>query len=699
MPQTQMVRQSQFTAGEVDRIHWKRSDIDVYLTGAQSLRNCEIGTTGLIRKRKGTRYILDAGQYAETNSQLYEFVDKNDNFYLIISRDHQFNIFSIDQNTGALAFVQSVDSPYLFSDLFDLDYTLEDDVLVLVHPSYPPARIYVSSYSPLTFAYAPLNIYPLPAYDFGNINYNNFTVTLTGGATNITFTLSGFVVDPGFNNDWIGGQIIGAGPDVNQPIGYAIILTVTFTGVSTVFTARVQEPFELVDYSTSGNRYSIRQPVFTQALGYPKCTMFYQNRLWFGGTPALPSTVFGSRIGAPINFDVGTGRDIDAIVYKIGQSNSGDIVFLNGGKQLEIYTQNYEFAVPQEIDIGLTPSTLSIRLQSAYGSSNNLKPITYINDSYYISKTGNALINFHFNGIGQTYNSSNVSVASEHLIKGPINRALLRGSALSQDNFIYYLNPDSTVTAFQFASEYNLAALTPIVFESGEIVQGNVEVLDVTTINNEVYFLKRYNNDANDFGWVDNFGNEFVDNFGNEFQMDPEIFSIEKFVPDVKMDSVLTLDMQASGLVTGLDHLRGFLVYTIFDGQDYGHYTVEDDGTIVVNNPEELTGPIDVGLIYDVEIIPMFIYAGPNQADYLKYITRIYVDYFESLNFNVNGKLIPYQVYSEVQQGLPPSPKTGTAIINPVKGYGRDITFSITQHSQFDLNIISIGYLVAATII
>lgn len=41
---------------------------------------------------------------------------------------------------------------------------------------------------------------------------------------------------------------------------------------------------------------------------------------------------------------------------------------------------------------------------------------------------------------------------------------LLRSTDLSQDNFIYFLNSDNTLTAFQFAHEVNLAALTPITF-------------------------------------------------------------------------------------------------------------------------------------------------------------------------------------------------------------------------------------------
>jgi hypothetical protein len=111
-------------------------------------------------------------------------------------------------------------------------------------------------------------------------------------------------------------------------------------------------------------------------MGYPSKVIFFQNRLWFANTKTLNNTIFGSKINAPVNFDVGVGQDTDAIIYTLGQSDSGGIVWMNGGKQLEIYTANYEFVAPQDQNTGLTPGTFSVRQQAAYGVSEKLKPIS-----------------------------------------------------------------------------------------------------------------------------------------------------------------------------------------------------------------------------------------------------------------------------------------------------------------------------------
>lgn len=664
---TEIIRQSMFTTGEVDFVNWKRTDFPDYLSAAQSLLNGEVGTTGLVKKRKGTKFLIDVSNYVTDNSQMYEFVDKNGQYYILVSDDLAFHLFAVNATTGAVTFYQTVSgTPYSGAELPQLDYANDNDVIIFTHPNYPPARIYVSTYTPsATFAYQVLPIYPAPAFDFGNIDYSNFTVNASQAGSVLTFQFTGLGSDPGFNNDWIGGQIIGAGATVNDPVGYAIITAVSYGAGTTTFTATVSVDFQSPG-ATVGNQYSIRQPAFSAALGYPLAVLFYQNRLWFANTKTLNNTVFGSRINAPINFDVGTGRDTDAIIYTIGQTQSGGIFWMNGGKQLEIYCQNFEFAAPQQENIGLTPSTFSIRQQSAYGASFNLKPITYINDSYYVTKTGQAIINFHFNGIGQTYTSSNISIPSQHLVKNPINRALLRGTDVSQDNFVYFLNPDNTVTCFQFAAEYKLAALTPITFSN---TLNPVNVIDVASVNNEIYFLKKYPLTS--------------------------IYTFEKFIPDLKIDGYITSNMATTGIVTGLSQFDGYNVQVVFNSQDFGIYLVHN-GQITVTNPNAYSGAVQVGLLYLFDVEPMFIFAGAQAATYTKAISKIYVDYFNSLNFYINGTLVNYQNFADIQAGLPLTPQSGTAEIRPVDGWNMFKSFRITQNSPFDCQILSITYQVGA---
>lgn len=698
MSGNKMVRQTSFSAGEADEITWKRTDIAEYLTAAQSLLNAEVGTTGLAKKRKGTTFRYNATGQAVFNSTMYEFVDKDGQYYIVLGSNKFFYVFStpnaeipvvthdgkyVITYTGdqvvyddqSINFIQAIPVDYSAADLFDLDYTQDNDSLILTSPNYPPGRIYVSSYSPLTFAFQYLDIYPLPSYDFNQINYNGTSVVLSVLSNVLTITFTGLPPGSTYNNSWIGGQIVGGGVSELAPVGYAIITAVNQVGNAVTFTATVQIAFQTTGYATAGSQYSIRQPAWVNTLGdiyglgYPAKVLYFQNRLWFGNTKLLPNTIFGSKLNQPISFDVGTGKDTDAIIYTIGQTNSGAVLWLNGGKQLEIYTTNYEFACPQNEDTGLTPSTFSIRQQSSYGSSGILKPQTYINDSYFVQKTGKAAINFHFTGVGLAYQSTNISPQSQHLMKNPDGRALLRGTDVSQDNFIYFLNDtDDTLTAFQFATEIKLAALTPVVF------QENVQLIDIVTCENHVYILKYYTL--------------------------TETYVIERFDTGVYVDSAETKFMIASGLVEQLERFDGYMVQVVYNNQDYGKYFVEN-GQITVHNPLQSEGQVQVGLLYDVEIKPMYPYYSATSSPFEKQIVRIYVDYYQSLNFHINGDLVQYQSFQNIQLGLPLIPRTDTAICSPVSGYSRfdDEAIVITQSSPFDLQILSIGYQIEMAVI
>lgn len=289
-----MVAQHLFTLGEVDEVNWKRTDVEGYLTGAQSLLNCEIGTTGLAKKRKGTvlNLSMNMSQY-DPNCRFYEYRDILGNYYIIQSGIATFYVYQINPLTNFATFFGALANatPYTSAELPQIDYTLNGDSLVLSHPNHPPARIFISNYTLFAFTYQVIAINPYPAYDFGVNNYNNAAVVLAvvGGNTNtLTLTVTGTYT---FDSSWIGGQIIGAGNSPEQPVGSGFITNVVNSGSSTVFSIAVQVPFDTANPAVSGSQYSIRQPAWSNALGYPAKVITYQNRLWFANTRQLPSTV------------------------------------------------------------------------------------------------------------------------------------------------------------------------------------------------------------------------------------------------------------------------------------------------------------------------------------------------------------------------------------------------------------------------
>lgn len=682
---TTMIRQTLFSGGEVDPINWRRTDLSLYTTGCQSLLNCTVSTTALVQKRQGS---LRMGGVTDkitdpAHIRLFPFIDQDGNYYPVVANfDELDSLMRLSIFQADMTFIQTVDVNGIETvEQFDtMAYSNVNDDIVFTQNSVFPFRLMtVYPVETGSFSVQDLNIYPFPAYDFGLIDYNTFTVANDGVST---FSFTGLSSDPGFTTDWIGGVIIGQGASADTPLGYAIITDVTpWTSMSgtVTFTYVLQLPFASPPQTgpNIGNQYSVRQPAFSDTLGYPAVVNYYQNRLFFASTPSLPLTLFASQTNLPTDFDVGVGNDSDALIYTLGNSNSGPIVALNGGKQLEIYTEYFEYVCPQDQSVALTPSTFAIRQQSAYGSKGICQPISYDNDSYYISRTGNSLIKFEFEGIGLAYKSTNISIQSTHLVKNPINRVLVRGagggSVKSQDNTVYYLNPDNTITAFQFSDMFTLAALTPITF------QDDVEIIDIAPINNKLYILKFYR-------------------LSGQYLMEALTDVVGSDETPLRLDCSTQKTVDESGVVTNLDDYKGYTVDVFLNNQDFGQYLVPDSGEITVDNMG-VTGDAYVGLIYPVEIIPMFIFSGPNDTDYLKKLTQVFIDYFQSLNFYVKGRLVWYQNFKAIQQGLPLAPRSGTYKQRVVTGYNTDYTFPIVQNSPFDLVITAISYQIISTII
>ncbi len=670
------IRQDVFSVGEVDEINFNETSSALYLKSLKSALNFLITDTGKATKRTGFKNINSlssepVGALITPNTRLFNFLAADGQYYIIFATNLLFSFYKISTN----AFVAPVVTPYTEAQLGDLQATNGENNIIFVHPEHIPARLDeiagVFSYLPFVFAVQ-------PSFDFGKVVYNPSTAVMAGGTT-ATFTLTLASPAPAFTADWIGGIVIGGGANANDPIGYGIITSVA-VAVTTIIKGTVKIQFKdvLLAAGFKGSDYSIRQPVFTTALGFPGSVIFYQNRIWFGNTKSLKNTMFGSKINQFDNFDVGVGNPPDAIVYTIGDTNTGEIIFLNAGKQIEIYTRNIEYVAPQPQGEALTPSTFSIRPQSSYGVSDLCEPISYENDSYFIGRGGKSLFRFQFQGLGEAYLAENISVASAHLIKQPRRRAIVQSTVNSQENYLFYLNPDSTLTVYQFSDIANINAFTPLQvgngIATGDIIIGDsVLVFDIIDVDNKIYMLVSLPQSLK--------------------------FILVRFDEDVYHDFYQVKNLPLNGIVTGLTDYEGYTVSVAFNGQDFGDYKVAGGSITVVIPPSFVPGDSTIGFTYDAELKPLSIFDGERLTDAFKKTSYVYVDFFQTIDFRLNGKLVPYQTFAEIQAGDPLMPKTGRVRLGTGNGYQLTEDVTISQSTPLSLTILAISYQVEGELI
>ena len=161
---------------------------------------------------------------------------------------------------------------------------------------------------------------------------------------------------------------------------------------------------------------------------------------------------------------------------------------------------------------------------------------------------------------------------------------------------------------------------------------------------------------------------------------------------DILMDSNFSTVSDANGLVTGLSHLVGQMVFARVDGVPEGTFFVDASGEITVSGE---SSDVQVGINYypELEPMPVIVQDAFAQSVYRpKHINRVYVDYYKSLGIIVNGQDILGLTLGELVLDAKPLPQTGFTSITPMRGWNPRGTNTITQNKPLPMTIIGIGY-------
>ena len=213
--------------------------------------------------------------------------------------------------------------------------------------------------------------------------------------------------------------------------------------------------------------------------GYPAAVAFHEGRLWFGGTPSQPDTLWGSKSSEFFNFDVGTAADDDAIelVASIGEINT--IRHIVSNRDLQVFTSTSEFYVPAFQNSPITPTNAQIKRQTPFGAS-FAKPFVFDGSTIYAQASGSSVSEYIYVDSQNAYASINISTVSSHLIKSPHQMAILQGSLVRPEAYLFAVNSDGTMAVFNSNRAEQKAGWTEFttngIFQSVCVVDTNLYV-------------------------------------------------------------------------------------------------------------------------------------------------------------------------------------------------------------------------------
>lgn len=310
--------------------------------------------------------------------------------------------------------------------------------------------------------------------------------------------------------------------------------------------------------------------------GWPKVSMFFQERLCFGGTAKTPSTLWFSEAGNYNSFKVSTPQvDSDAITAPIvsrmvneirGMIPLKDLIVLTSGSEWRISASSGVFSYR---DKDVSPE--------GYRGTSEIAPLIVGNTILFVQEKGSTVRDFGYSLESDGYVGNDLTVLSDHLLKG---HELIDWTYQQEPwSLVWVIRDDGKALTLTYMKEHEVWAWTQHEtageFESVCSIPGAKQ--------DDVYFIvKRTIN-----GTV----RRFV-----------ERLSVRLEDRDVKkayfVDCGATYHGEAASTISGLDWLEGEAVSVLADGGVVSDLVVTG-GAITLPEPAEY---VTVGLSYVSEI-------------------------------------------------------------------------------------------------
>lgn len=404
--------QSNFNGGEFSPLLYGRVDADRYGTGLATCLNYIPVIQGGLTKRPGTKFAYEVKdstkrtrvvpfEFSTTQAYIIEFGDQYVRFY---------------RNNGIildLGVPYEVVTPYLEADLFNLKFTQSADVLYITHPSYAPRKLTRTGHTNWTLT-------TITFLDGPYMATNITSTTLTPSAATglgITVTASSTT---GINNN-TGFQTTDVGRVIRMQQGtvWGYVRIVGWTS-TTVVTADV-----ISTLTSVAAKVNWRLGLWSDTTGYPACSTFYEDRLFFAGSTTAPSRIDGSKSGDYENFQPtatdGTVAADNAVAFTFNSKSVNNIRWLEADERALIAgTVSSEWIVrPSTLSEALSPTNISAKEATTYGSS-TVSSLKIGKSVLFVQRAGRQVWELRYVYEVDGFNADDMTEIAEHITTGGI---------------------------------------------------------------------------------------------------------------------------------------------------------------------------------------------------------------------------------------------------------------------------------------
>jgi len=578
-----------FSSGELSPLLTSRVDADAYRNGAFRLRNVRLKAQGGCTRRPGLRYLQTlANEFYQSEAYVYD----EDEAYLLLFSDTKLRIVDVSNPTVILQTITSC--PWATAQIGSLVVSQSGDTMFVTHPSITTKKITRTSstnFSLTDYVFdSSAGMSFQPYYKFAGS-----AITVTPGGTSgsgISLTASGNAFQSAHNGTYL--RLVDDAGTVRHGLitGFtsATVVTITLSGA-------------LANTNAITNW---GEQAFSSIRGYARTVTFHDQRLIFGGSRDLPNFLFMSKIGEFTNFDIADGADDSSIQIQIAENQVSEIKGLMSFRYLTIFTSEQELYVPTSENKPLTPSTITVKKQTSFGSG-TVQPKEFDGAITFLTKSKGAIREFIFSDLSQAYNSDSITLLSEHIIGIPLDIEAQRESSDQMEGYLYLVNSEGYMPVFMSIRK--------------EKVQGwvryetNGSFKNITNVNRQIYtVVQRTINNAT-------------------------VTSLELFQNDHYTDMAKQLSGSSSTTWT-VSHLPNTLVQVRSGNYSLGTFTTNGSGVVTL---DQAVTSVEIGLAYTPEIttlppemqLPDGVSVGQKRR-----IVRAVLDLVSTLNVKAGGTRI-----------------------------------------------------------
>lgn len=619
MPRTTLALTS-FVSGEFSPKMDGRTDFDKYSSGAKTLENFLVHPQGAATRRVGTQFIAEVKSSA-AKTRLIPFEFSTTQTYILEFGNNYIRFFKDKGQILDSGSAYEISTPYLTAELFEIKFAQSADVMYITHPNHEVMKLSRTGHTSWTLAEVAFTDGPYLA-----TNSTTTTLTPQQAATGTGKTITASAVT-GINGG-AGFQTTDVGRIISFNSGKAKITARTNT---TVVVATITTAFTNTNATAAFNLGA-----FSNTTGHPSCVSFFEQRLVFAGTTDEPQTIFFSAAGDYENMTTGTNAG-DAMVYTIAANQVNAIRYMKAVRTLVVGTTGGEYTVSADgTDASITPTNITIKRQSSYGSA-NVDAIPAGNAILFLQKARRKIRELQYNFDSDGYQAPDLTILNDSATNSGINEMVYQQEPGS---IIWCVRDDGVLAALTYQRSENVIAWSRHifggVFGSGDAVCESAATISGDLTEDEVWvIIKRTVNGAT---------KRYVECF-SDFDFDETDPTDFKF-----LDSHLSYSGSSTTTLSGLSHLEGQAVSILADGSVHANKTVSS-GAITL---DRAVTKACVGLSYDSILQTMRIEGGAAEGTSqgkTKRISKVVLRLFETVGVKVgpslsNLELVPFRTTS-----------------------------------------------------